>query len=64
MTLNFKLAGQVRHTGDYIEHELVADNMTDAIEIFGLWLNSKQLHLDALCELDISEQSINTVANT
>ena len=52
---NYKIAAMVRHSGKHLEYEALCDNLTDAFDIFALWLKSINLHTDALSELDISE---------
>ena len=51
----YKIGAMVRHSGKHLQYEALCDNLTDAFDIFGLWLKSINLHTDALCELDISE---------
>jgi hypothetical protein len=51
----YKIAAMVTHSGKHLETEVGAYDMLDALIIFKAWLNAKDLCMEALCELDVSE---------
>ena len=51
----YKIAAMVRHSGKHLETEVAAYTISEALCLFQLWLIEQGLHIDAACELDISE---------
>jgi hypothetical protein len=51
----YKIAAMVTHSGKHLETEVAAYYFSEALDRFREWLFARNLSLDALCELDISE---------
>jgi hypothetical protein len=51
----YKIAAMVRHSGKHLETEVAAYTISEALCLFQLWLIEQGLHIDASCDLDISE---------
>ena len=51
----YKIGAMITHSGKHLETEIGAYDMLDALIIFKAWLNAKDLCMEALCELDVSE---------
>ena len=52
---SYKIAAMVRHSGKYLETEIAALSIVDALELFDLWLDDQGVCMTALSELDVSE---------
>jgi hypothetical protein len=52
---NYKIAAQVAHGGKYLETEVAAYDIEQAIRLFDHWLHNQGFSMAALCELDVSE---------
>ena len=51
----YKIAAMVTHRGKHLETEVAAYDIKDAFHFFDKWLYEQGLHIDAICELDVSE---------
>ena len=52
---SYKIAAMVTHSGKHLETEVAAYTTSEVLCLFQRWLIEQGLHIDAVCELDVSE---------